>query len=425
MKRACIITLGCRLNHADTALLTARLRREGYTPVSEPDGTTDLIILNSCAVTAEAERKSRQQLRKLRRAFPQARIVAAGCAAELSPEKMRGCGADEVWSNPEKKTLCDASPTPKSRELPAENFTERAAGEFPFRTRAFIKIQEGCDNHCSYCIVPTVRGPSRSRDFTECLDDCRHAVEHGFPELVLTGVNTCNYADGGRTLTDLIRAAAALPGEFRIRLSSTEPHPDDPTLPRLIAESDGKLCRFLHVSMQHGSDRILTAMERRYTAEQFIRYAETARKFVPDIHLGTDFIVGFPGETEADFAALLQVAEEVGFANIHAFAYSPRPGTPAAAMPGRIAPEVVRERMTRLRETARRSAAKFAASQYGKLLPVIFERESGGLQRGWSDNYLAVTAPAGTFPLRRIVDVPADEKFLAENLQTPSGGDIL
>ncbi|MCI5778682.1 MAG: tRNA (N(6)-L-threonylcarbamoyladenosine(37)-C(2))-methylthiotransferase MtaB [Lentisphaeria bacterium] len=423
MKRACIITLGCRLNHADTALLTDRLQKAGYALVPTPEDHPELIILNSCAVTAEAERKSRQQIRRLRRLCPGAEIVAAGCAAELAPEQMRACGADRVWSNPGKKRPEEACR--RSRDLTAENFTENAVGEFPFRTRAFIKIQEGCDNRCAYCIVPTVRGPSRSRRFSECVEDCRHAVANGVPEIVLTGVNTCAYQDGGRSLADLIRVVAALPGEFRIRLSSTEPHPDDLTLVRLIAAPEHRLCRFLHLSMQHGSDRILRAMRRNYTADQFRRYADAARKTVPDIHLGTDFIVGFPGETDADFAELLRVAREAAFANIHAFAYSPRPGTPAAALPDRVPPAVVRARMAQLREVAAQNAAEFAARQRGKILPVILERESGGFQRGWSDNYLELRVPAGKFPLRRIVSIRADEKNLAERLQTVPDGDIL
>ena len=418
MKRAFIITMGCRLNHADTALLTTRLQNAGYLLCEPFSPDAELIVLNSCAITAEAEKKSRQQLRKLRRLYPDAQIVATGCAAELDPEKMSASGADTVWSNPDKKHIfhhCDGT---KSRSLPAENFVENTVSSFPFRTRSFIKIQEGCDNRCSYCIVPDVRGKSRSRNFTECLDDCRHAVENGFPELVLTGVNTCNYYDDGRDLGALIREIAAIPGDFRLRLGSTEPHPDDLTLPHLIANPENRLCRFLHLSMQHGSDRILQAMYRRYTAGQFVDFVGKVRELVPSIHIGTDFIVGFPGETDADFDKLLNVARTVGFANIHAFIYSPRPGTPAAELPGRIPLEIARERMKILQSLAGESAKAFARSQIGKTLPVIFERESDGLQHGWSDNYLAISVPQGTFPLSQTVNVTVNEKILAENLQT-------
>lgn len=425
MKRALFITLGCRLNHADTALLVTRLKNAGYAPVDGDEPSPDLIVLNSCAITAEAEKKSRQQIRRLRRDFPGAEIAVAGCAAELDPEKMFDCGADFVWSNPDKKNVFRQCSGQKSNTLNADSFSENVFAEFPFRTRAFIKIQEGCDNHCSYCIVPTVRGPSRSRKFSECIADCRHAVESGFPEIVLTGVNTCNYCDDGKKLPDLIREIAALPGDFRIRLSSTEPHPDDLTLPHLIADPANKLCRFLHLSMQHGSDRILKAMYRRYTAEQFMDFVDFVRKIVPDIHIGTDFIIGFPGENEHDFAEMLNVAEQVAFANIHAFIYSPRPGTPAAELPDRIAPEVAKQRMQQLRRIAEINSREFALSQLGRETPVIFERAHGGMLHGWSDNYLAVSVPEGTYPQGKIILLKADEKNLAENLQSVVSGDML
>ena len=423
--KAVIITLGCRLNHADTALLSARLRRAGYELSDDGGDDPDLIVLNSCAVTAEAERKSRQQVRRLRREHPFARIVVTGCAAELSADDFLRSGADSVLTNPDKKRFPQSAAGIHSRELPPENFAEESLSAFPFRTRAFIKIQEGCDNFCSYCIVPIVRGASRSRKFAECLDDCRNALRQGCPEIVLTGVNTCNYGDDGKKLPDLIRAIAALPGDFRIRLGSTEPHPDDLSIPELMSDPGNRLCRFLHLSMQHGSDRILRAMRRNYTAERFVAFIRKVREMIPSIHIGSDFIVGFPGESEADFEELLAVAEEVKFANIHPFAYSVRPGTAAAEMPGRVPPEVVKERMTRLSAVAAASARGFAMSQIGGTLPVIFEQERSGLLRGWSDNYLSIGVPTGSFPLRKIVTVTADEKNLAENLQNHDSRDIL
>ncbi len=418
-KRAVIITLGCRLNHADTALLSARLQNAGYElfPSCAAAKEVDLIVLNSCAITAEAERKSRQQIRKLRREYPAVQIAVTGCAAEISPEKFRECGADVIFTNPDKKDFPAAPCGKKSREIPLENFAEKSFSAFPFRTRAFIKIQEGCDNFCSYCIVPYVRGASRSRKFAECIADCKNAVDLGIPEIVLTGVNTCNYADDGKKLTDLIREVAALPGNFRIRLSSTEPHPDDLSIAELMADPANRLCRFLHLSMQHGSDPVLKAMNRNYTSGEFIRFVENIREMVPDIHIGSDFIVGFPGETEADFARLLEVANEVKFANIHPFAYSIRPGTPAAVMPGQIPGDIAQARMKQLMDAAAKSARKFAISQLGKTLPVIFEQEKSGFLHGWSDNYLAVKAAAGEFPAGKVVNVTANEKNLAENLQ--------
>lgn len=406
-KYAKIFTLGCRLNHADTALLISRLGEKGYTVTDDPAVAAELLIVNSCAVTLEAQSKSRRLISRLRRENPDAQIIAAGCAVELDAEQLLRAGADRVLTNPGKKQP-DREFCGKSIELPAENFQEKCCGSFPFKTRAFIKVQEGCDNFCTYCIVPTVRGPSRSRDFDEVISDCRNSIAQGFPEIILTGVNTCNYSDKGRKLPELINAVLALPGNFRIRLSSTEPHPGDMSLPRIIAANPGRVCRFLHISMQHGCDRILQLMNRRYTAEEFASYVRQARELVPDIHIGTDIIVGFPGETDEDFAQSLANIERIGFANIHAFAYSLRPGTAAVKLPGRVPPEVVKQRMEALRQVAEKSAGNFAVSQYGKKLPVIFERVRDGIARGWSDNYLEITAPASAVRCGEITEVTAN-----------------
>ena len=243
-----IVTLGCRLNHADSALLVSRLQSAGYALTDDSSADAELIIVNCCAVTREAETKSRKMIARLRRSHPGARIIAAGCAAEADPEPLLSAGADKILTNPGKKDPFADVCGVKSSTLSPDNFRENAFASFPFRTRAFIKVQEGCDNFCTYCIVPKLRGPSRSREFDECIADCRRSIENGIPEIVLTGVNTGNYRDGGHTLGDLVRAVSGIGGDFRIRFSSTEPHPGDLTLPQLIAENS-RLCRFLHVSM--------------------------------------------------------------------------------------------------------------------------------------------------------------------------------
>ena len=407
-KTARIVTLGCRLNHADTALLSARLEAAGYILCENPEVPVDLILVNTCAVTAEAEAKSRRQILRLRRENPDAEIIAAGCAVELNKAALLDAGANLALTNPDKKHDFSLASGVKSREIAVENFCENSLSSFPFRSRAFIKVQEGCDNFCSYCIVPVVRGASRSRDFAEVVADCRKNIEAGFPEIVLTGVNTCNYFDRGHDLAGLIREISAIPGEFRIRLSSTEPHPGDLSLLELMAENP-KICRFLHLSMQHGCDRILKLMNRRYTAAEFAEFVANARKMVPDIHIGTDFIVGFPGETEEDFSEAMQLVSQINFANIHCFAYSPRPGTVAAGLPGRVSPAVVRERMERLRQISEVSSRSFALSQCGKTLPVIFERYVKGKAVGWSDNYLEIAVEKNNIPLRQIVEIQASK----------------
>ncbi len=393
-----IVTLGCRLNVADTALLTSRLEAAGYRVVPDTTAEVAAVVINSCTVTAEAAAKSRKAVRRFRRQYPKAVIAVTGCAAELGGNGLKEAGADLVTPNAGKRELADMLKSaavrqlPLSRQLPPVNFIEKASGSFPFRSRAFIKIQEGCDNRCTYCIVPTVRGPARSRNLEEVLQDCRTAVRAGFPELVLTGVNTCAYSDAGCNLSGLIEQIAAIPGTFRIRLSSTEPHPGDTSLLEIMA-STPKVCRFLHLSLQYGNDRILRAMNRHYSASDYADFVQTARRLIPGIHIGSDLIVGFPGESDTDFAECSQLVGEIGFANLHIFTYSPRPSTPAAALPGRPAPETVKTRFESLRSLAATGARRFAESQRGKTLPVIFERSVNGVARGWSDNYLEVYAP--------------------------------
>lgn len=414
-KFAEIYTLGCRLNIADSALLTSRLQRAGYVVrEGNGDGHADLILLNSCAVTAEAAAKSRRMVRRMRRENPGARIIVTGCAAQLDADSFLSAGADVALPNAGKKSIPEGifdGNTAKEELV----FAEETLSSFPFRSRAFIKIQEGCNNFCTYCIVPYVRGRERSRALDEVIADCRKAVDEGFPELVLTGVNTCAYNDSGKDLAGVLELLCAIPGEFRIRLSSTEPRMDNFSMIDAMAGAGDKVCRFLHLSLQYGCDRILKLMNRRYSCEEYRRFVAAAREKLPGVHIGTDIIVGFPGETDADFAQCLEFVKEMAFANIHIFSYSPRPGTPAAEMPGRVDPAVVKERFTQLEAAANESAENFRNFQIGKNAQVIFERADKGVLRGWSDNYLPFAVPEGLFPTGKIVNFTAKKEFLEKN----------
>lgn len=426
--KAIVFTLGCRLNTADSALLLSRLAEAGYDVVEAAEEAA-LVVVNSCTVTAEAARKSRQAARKFRAAHPEAVIVVTGCSAELDRKGFLEDGAaDVVLSNPEKRSLPELvleylnrrqaglGGAELSMQQPVTPFREGSLSDFPFRSRAFLKIQEGCENFCTYCIVPYARGPERSRAFDEVLADCRRAAAAGFPELVLTGVNTCAYLDAGRDLGELVRAIARLEGDFRIRLSSTEPAPDNRALLEVMA-SEPKVCRFLHLALQHGSDRILKAMNRHYTTADYAAFVRAAREAIPGIHLGSDLIVGFPGETDADFAASREFVRSMEFANLHIFTYSPRTGTPAATFPEQVPGPVAKRRHREMALVAAESKRRFAESQIGAILPVIFEQvDPDGFARGWSDNYLEVRIPAAGIPLNRIVPVEATAANLASNL---------
>lgn len=418
MPQAVIYTLGCRLNTADSALLTDRLEKSGYEIVAPgaPGIAPELVVINSCTVTADAARKSRRLARRLRRQFPAARLVATGCSAELDRAVWAADGAvDAVIGNPAKRRIAEfiapggpADDAGRSLDAGREVFREAAASLFPFRSRAFLKIQEGCENFCTYCIVPYARGPERSRDFDEVLRDCRQAVAAGRPELVLTGVNTAAYVDRGRDLAALLRAIAAIPGDFRIRLSSTEPHPANRALLDVMAGEE-KVCRFLHLSLQHGADRILRAMGRKYTAAEYAEFAALAREKIRNLSLGTDLIVGFPGETAEDFETGRAFAAQLAFANTHLFRYSPRPGTPAAALPGRVSPEVMKRRYGLLREDADAARRNFIRACHGETAGVIFEELTpDGLLTGWTDHYIQVKMPAKAAATDRIVPVVLD-----------------
>lgn len=414
-KKAVIITLGCRLNHADTALLTGRLQTLGYELVPAVNhAAVDLVIINSCAVTEEAVRKSRQALRNCRKKYPNATIMAAGCAVKNAGNDMLRDGADCVFGNNGKKQLADfiaGASTVREDTAWHDVFFENVSSSFPFRSRAFIKIQEGCNNFCTYCIVPLVRGREKSRNFEETLADCRKAVEAGYPEIILTGVNTCAYNDNGRHLGELIKAVSDIEGNFRIRLSSTEPNFKNIGLLDVMANTP-KICRFLHISLQHGCDRILQKMNRHYSTGEFADFVGKARELMPDIHIGTDVIAGFPGESDRDFGECLEFTEKMQFANTHVFSYSRRPGTPAADLPDQIPAKIKAERSAALRKIAQNSALNFARSMISKKLDVIFEQTRNSCISGWSDNYLGITVPEGTFPTGKIVKVTATEKNL-------------
>ncbi len=398
---ATVFTLGCRLNQADSALICDRLKSDGWEIVRpEFAGRIDLLIINTCTVTAAASRKSRQAARRFRSKHPEACIIVTGCSAEIENSAWsKEDAVDIILTNPEKKQIASlvkdflqkksvSSGHTFSTGQGSEIFKEKAGGNFPFKSRAFLKIQEGCNNFCSYCIIPYARGPERSRDWNEVIDDFKQLVKNGFEEIVLTGVNICAYNDRGRTLNELTVALCALPGNFRIRLSSTEAHPNNMDLLETMAENP-KVCRFLHLSLQHGCDEILKAMGRKYTSSEFARFIEKARELIPGIHLGTDVIVGFPGETEAHFEQGMEFVKKMNFSNIHIFTYSAREGTPAAAMGGQVPGNIANKRRLRLVRTADKMKTDFLRSQLGKTLPVIFERKNKAAYfQGWSDNYI-------------------------------------
>ena len=383
-------SVGCKLNQSEIETLARQFATRGHRVVSAPE-KAHICVINSCVVTHVAARKSRQAVRRLRRRNPRARIVATGCYAEVAPDDL---DADDVVGNADKERLAEqllsesAAPTLSLPFLPRSLLPQS-------RTRAFVKIQDGCDSHCTYCITRIARGPQRSRSRAQVLAEVQARVEAGYREVVLTGVHIGAYGhDRGQapvdSLWDLIEAILSQTAICRLRLSSIEPW--DVTTDVFELWKDPRLCRHLHLPLQSGSDEILRRMGRRYTTAEFAHMVETARAAIPGVAITTDIIVGFPGETDAHFAESLTFVESIGFARTHVFPYSARPGTAATSLPNHVPPSEKQARAARMRAVARRAAAQFQRRFVNQVVDVLWETRRNGQWRGLTDNYLRVTA---------------------------------
>ncbi len=393
--------LGCRLNEAELERWRRQFVRRGCVVVARPE-EADVCVLNTCAVTATASRQSRQVARRLHRRNPQAHIVFAGCDAEMEPERAAALpGVDLLIGNRDKDRLVDIVLERFGDEvsMPSAAQEPDSAHVFPgVRTRAFLKVQDGCNNHCTFCIVSALRGDERSRPVQEVVQEVHHLVALGYREVVLTGVHLGGYGrDLGLHLGDLVRALLDETPIERLRLSSLEPWDIPPTFFDLWRHYEGRLMPHLHLPLQSGCDATLRRMGRRYTTEQYRALVDAARSRIPDVVITTDIIVGFPGETEAEFEATLKYVERMAFGHIHIFTYSPREGTPAARMPGHLSNEVKKERSRRLHVLMRRLKQQLLSRFVGSQRPVLWEEvvEADGQTRVWSgltDNYLRVYA---------------------------------
>jgi len=388
-------TFGCRLNQSDTGLIFDRLQRSGFEIVKSNSPQIDLFVINSCAVTELAVKKSRQLSKKIKTKHPNCCIVFTGCSVEPDAKNLlKEANIDIILSDRKQivSKVQEYFKEQKSAEFAQNNtlvFTENAKALFPFNSRAFLKIQEGCNNYCSYCIVPYVRGREKSRDYNEIIEEFQQFILDGYKEIVLTGVNVNSYNHNKMNLAKLVAKLASLEGDFRIRLSSTEPNLNNKEIIEVISQNK-KVCNYLHLSLQHGSDNILKQMNRKYTTAEFANYIEFAREKIPDLHIGTDIIVGFPGETEDDFELMLKFVNKIKFATTHIFRYSPRKGTPAAEFANQVPAITAKKRYDILKKITEKHSAKFANSQIGKVLQVLIEKEDDVYSSGWSDNYLKV-----------------------------------
>jgi threonylcarbamoyladenosine tRNA methylthiotransferase MtaB len=410
------VTLGCKVNQYETEFVRQAFERLGYREAAEGEAP-DLCIVNTCTVTAESEAKCRKIIRRLAKGHPQAEIIVMGCFATRAPAEAAALpGVVDVIAD--------------KRELP-DWLARRGLGEIPSgiarftgRRRALVKVQDGCRMRCSYCIVPTVRPHPTSRPADEVLDEVRRLLAHGHREIVLTGVHLGDYGkgEGGRgkgeggtlktsssafrlppsafplALSVLVRQIADLDGDFRVRLSSIEAAEVTPELLGLMAERPVRICPHLHLPLQSGSDAVLRRMNRRGTVGEFIRRCREIRAMLDRPALTTDVIVGFPGETEADFAATCRAVEAVGFAKVHVFRFSPREGTPAATMAGQVTERIAMRRARSLGKIGRILTERYLGGLVGRTLEVLVEGAvpaHTGWMGGTSARHAPVAVPGG------------------------------
>jgi threonylcarbamoyladenosine tRNA methylthiotransferase MtaB len=384
--RVALDTVGCKLNQAETQLLARHFAGAGYRVVAADD-KADIYVLNTCTVTHVADRKCRQRLRLAHRRNPDGVVVAIGCYAERAANELAKIeGVDLVLGNGEKSDLIKR--LEESGRLSRLSYSQADSAIVDFRTRAFIKVHDGCNSPCSYCIVPLVRGREKSTPIDQVVDEVRQRVVEGYKEVVLTGTKVGLYRHDGVNLAGLLERILAETNVERLRLSSLQPQEISLELLRLW--HDERLCRHFHLSLQSGSDEMLRRMKRGYTVGGYQKAVVLIRDTVPGVAITTDVIVGFPGETEAEFNDSYELCRRMGFARIHVFPYSPRQGTQAALMPERVGDGVKRGRSHKMLALAAESARNFRQRFLGKTMAVLWEKQTGGVWAGLTDNYIRV-----------------------------------
>ncbi len=399
-----IQTLGCKLNQAESETLARSFAEKGFR-LGAPDENCDVFILNTCTVTHVADRKARHLLRLARRQNPGAFIVATGCLAERAPEQFGDIkNADLVVGNAGKEDLPSKIEQLLKTPIPPPARTTTPDMSQWGRTRAMVKIQEGCSQSCSYCIVPSVRGKGKSVGPDQVREQIKSLVAQGYREIVLTGTDIGSYKGDGLNLTGLLRSLLEHTTVERLRISSLQAQEITPELVSLW--QDPRLCRHVHMPLQSGSDAVLRLMNRHYDSARVRQAAAMLRERCPDMAITTDIIVGFPGESEADFAQTVSLCQELRPARIHAFPYSPRPGTAAAAMTPRVDSKIQNERLARMLTPAGENGLRFRESFLGQTLPVLWERPIKGEKDLWSGltgNYIRVYTRTGDDLHNRII----------------------
>ena len=417
--RVAIKTLGCRQNQYESDALEEALQGDGHIVVS-PDEEADLFIINTCTVTKEADADSRQMIRRAVRHNPSARVVVTGCYAQVAPREIAAIpGVDLVAGNAEKARLPKmiqglgeiGSPLIAVSDIQqARTFEPLPAPVGASRSRAFLKVQDGCSYRCTFCIIPETRGPNRSQPKAAALGDLRALVDAGYPEVVLTGIHLGTYGrdlPARSSIAALVAEMLEVAAPARIRLSSLDPHEVKEDLIGLF-DRFGNLCRHLHLPLQSGDDRVLKLMRRVYKADDFRRLVERLAEAVPGVAIGTDVIVGFPGEREAEFENTNRLLERLPIAYLHVFSYSQREGTVAASLPDQVPKAVRAARSFALRSLSERKWHEFRSSQVGQpLTAVVLDRRDARTGRldALTDNYITVALDSAEGLVGRVVDL--------------------
>ena len=398
-----IITLGCKVNQYESQAMEQWLTQRGHTEVG-PGEDFDLGIVNTCTVTAVADKKNRNVIRRLRKQCPRAVLAVCGCYAQVKPEDIRDLGVDVISGSAGREAFLElALQTVADRQrretldeaLKRRQFEILPAGGLSTRTRAMLKVQDGCSNFCSYCIIPYARGPVRSLALTEAVAQAKQLAAEGYREIVITGIEIASWGwdfhDGSR-LVRLVDAICGAVPAVRVRLGSLEPRVIDPEFCETLARH-ANLCPHFHLSMQSGSDTVLSRMRRKYDTARYYESVRLLKEAFPGCAVTTDMIVGFPGETEEEFAESLAFIRKCGFAAMHVFPYSRRPGTPADQMPGQLGNAVKEARSAAAIAVAGEMNRAFRVAMVGTVQQVLFEELSGKYWTGHAPNSIRVYAP--------------------------------
>lgn len=417
MATAALATLGCKVNQYETEAMMELFKKSGY-EIVDFDDYADVYVINTCTVTSFGDKKSRQMIRKARKTNEDAIIAVVGCYSQVSPDKVAEIpGVNIIVGTDERSKIVEFVQEYKEKNSPVKHvgnimnvrkFEELEIDEYRDKTRAFLKIQDGCNRFCSYCMIPYARGPIRSREPDKVVAQVKRLADSGFKEIILSGIHVASYGKDlcGGNLVELIERINQIDGIERIRIGSVEPtFFTEETIERLKAVD--KLCRHFHLSLQSGCDETLKRMNRRYTTEEYEHIVYKLRESFPSVSITTDVIVGFPGETEEEFNITYEYLKKLELSKTHIFKYSPREGTPAAKYPNQVSPEEKERRSNLLLELNLVNEKKFIEKFIGEKLKVLYEQKVKGVKgyiEGYTDNYINVRAEGSTDKCGKTLD---------------------